>query len=95
MGDAARLFILEEILNVIKSKNLMDNALKVGDHLKKGLLEIAKEFPNLIHSIRGRGFLLGFTAKDYKIRDAIMAKLRANGSYYPLYIYIKKKNINN
>ncbi|KAI4462033.1 aminotransferase [Holotrichia oblita] len=79
MGDPARLFLLEEVLNVMKTKDLIENVRKVGDRTLKGLVEITKEFPNLIHSPRGRGLLLAITAKDTKLRDAILGKMKAKG----------------
>lgn len=90
MGDAARLFLLEEVLKVMKTKDLIENVRKVGERTLKGLVAIRNEFPNLIHSPRGRGLLLAITAKEAKLRDTILAKMKAKGMTF---LKQKKKNV--
>ncbi|XP_025836416.1 4-aminobutyrate aminotransferase, mitochondrial [Agrilus planipennis] len=79
MGDPGKLIILEEVLNVIRRDNLLDNVTKVGHKLKSGLEELQNEFPNLINSVRGRGTFLALNATDDKLRDNIVATLRQQG----------------
>ncbi|KRT80000.1 hypothetical protein AMK59_6646, partial [Oryctes borbonicus] len=79
MGDPARLFILEEVLKVIKAKNLIENVRRVGEKTLKGMIEITNEFPNLVRSARGRGLLLAMSAKDTKLRDGILVKMKTKG----------------
>ncbi|XP_022910109.1 4-aminobutyrate aminotransferase, mitochondrial [Onthophagus taurus] len=79
MGDPARLFILEEVINVIQTERLLDSVEVVGCYTKCGLSELCKEFPNIINSARGRGLLLAVNAKDTKTRDTILSKLKSKG----------------
>jgi len=48
-----------EVLRVIKEENLQDNALIVGNYLKKQLLKLQIDFP-IIGDVRGQGLFLGF-----------------------------------
>jgi 4-aminobutyrate aminotransferase-like enzyme/Ser/Thr protein kinase RdoA (MazF antagonist) len=47
------------VLKVIKEEKLQENALKIGELLKKELKNLQKEFP-LIGDVRGEGLFLGF-----------------------------------
>jgi len=46
-------------LETILSKDLMQNALKMGDYLSRKLLEMQKEFPKLFTEVRGKGLIQG------------------------------------
>lgn len=48
------------ILEVITNENLVENAKKVGEHLKFQLAKIQEEFPNLITNVRGLGLMCSF-----------------------------------
>jgi len=52
-----------EVLRVIKDEKLQENALAVGNYMKKGLLELQKNFP-IIGEVRGQGLFLGFELND-------------------------------
>ncbi|KAH8299314.1 hypothetical protein KR044_000346, partial [Drosophila immigrans] len=79
MGDPGKVIILEEILKVIKDEQLMGNVASAGKVLKDGLLNLEKEFPNLLNSTRGRGTYLAINSVDGKVRDSIVANLKLNG----------------
>ncbi|XP_047509831.1 4-aminobutyrate aminotransferase, mitochondrial [Pieris napi] len=79
MGDPGKLILLERVLKVIKSQNLLNVVNESGKTLKNGLLELEKEFPHLINSVRGRGTFLSFNAPTTDCRDKINADLKKNG----------------
>jgi len=78
MGEPAKVILLEAILKVISSQNLLANVERTGNRLKTGLLTLQKQFPS-IHSVRGRGTFLAFNAADSKRRDEIITRLKQNG----------------
>jgi acetylornithine/succinyldiaminopimelate/putrescine aminotransferase len=47
------------ILQVIQRENLAENARRVGDFLKNGLLELRQKYPNVIQNVRGLGLMIG------------------------------------
>ena len=51
------------VLGVVKRENLQQNALEVGEFLKTGLRDLAKEYP-IIGDVRGQGLFLGFELVD-------------------------------
>ncbi|KPI91462.1 4-aminobutyrate aminotransferase, mitochondrial [Papilio xuthus] len=79
MGDPGKLILLEKVLEVIKSDNLIRLTQEVGGHLKKGLHQLEKEFPNVINSVRGRGTFLAFDATTSELRDKINNNMKKNG----------------
>jgi len=54
---------------VIKNENLVENANKVGEHLKFQLNLIQNEFPNLIKNVRGLGLMCSFDLPTAEIRN--------------------------
>ncbi|KAJ8947724.1 hypothetical protein NQ318_017985 [Aromia moschata] len=79
MGDPGKLILLENILNVIKTYNLLGQVQRTGDRLRCGLLELEKEFPCYIDSTRGRGTFLAFNAATTELRDDILKRLKQKG----------------
>jgi 4-aminobutyrate aminotransferase / (S)-3-amino-2-methylpropionate transaminase len=79
MGDPGKLLMLEEILKTINREGLLQNVVKTGDKLKKGLFAAEKEFPHLLNSVRGRGTFLAINCKDGKLRDDIVNRLKQKG----------------
>lgn len=79
MGDPGKLIILEEILNVIKANNLLENVEKTGKKLKSNLNGLQKEFPHLLNSLRGRGTFLSINATSSSLRDDLINRLKQNG----------------
>ncbi len=57
------------ILDVINNDNLVDNAARVGEHLKYQLEKIQKDFPQLISNVRGLGLMCSFDFPDTKTRN--------------------------
>lgn len=57
------------ILDVIKNENLVDNARKVGKHLKFQLTKIQEEYPTLISNARGLGLMCSFDLQTTELRN--------------------------
>ena len=74
-GNPVSCAIGKEVLQVIKSENLQQNALKVGEYLKVQLKKMQHTFP-IIGDVRGQGLFLGF-----ELVDKNMKPLAANASY--------------
>lgn len=81
MGDPGKLLLLETILKVIKRDALLDNVARVGDKLKKGLLQAQKDYPALLNSARGRGTFLAINCTDAQLRDDIVNRLKQKGLF--------------
>ncbi len=57
------------ILDVINNEKLVDNANKVGEHLKFQLSKIQEEYPALICNARGLGLMCSFDLPSAEIRN--------------------------
>jgi len=57
------------ILDVIKNEKLVDNANKVGEHLKFQITKIQEEYPALISNARGLGLMCSFDLPSAEIRN--------------------------
>jgi len=69
------------VLEVIEEEKLQENALKVGQHLKQGLLRLAKKDPR-ITAVRGAGLFIGIDlgrAEDSHAPDPMLASAVING----------------
>ncbi|XP_072386731.1 4-aminobutyrate aminotransferase, mitochondrial-like [Diabrotica undecimpunctata] len=79
MGDPGKTILLEAILEVIKTQNLLDQVNRTGKRLFEGLEQLQKEFPDMLHSLRGRGTFIAINAKGSELRDNIIKNLKKNG----------------
>ncbi|XP_037813046.1 4-aminobutyrate aminotransferase, mitochondrial [Lucilia sericata] len=79
MGEPAKILMLEQVIKTIKQDNLLEQVNKSGKVLKSGLLDLEKEFPTIINSIRGRGTYLAFNCKNAQTRDDIINKFKMQG----------------
>ncbi|XP_018567514.1 4-aminobutyrate aminotransferase, mitochondrial-like [Anoplophora glabripennis] len=79
MGDPGKLILLENIIEIIKSQDLLSQVQKSGERLKCGLHDLECEFSDLINSVRGRGTFLAATATSAKLRDDILKRLKQKG----------------
>ena len=69
------------VLEVIEEEKLQENALKVGQHLKQGLLRLAKKDPR-ITAVRGAGLFIGIDLgrpEDSHAPDPMLASAVING----------------
>ncbi|GBP30678.1 4-aminobutyrate aminotransferase, mitochondrial [Eumeta japonica] len=79
MGDPSKLILLGAVINVIKTKKLLDLVNKSGKVLKDGLHDMEKEFPHLINSVRGRGTFLAYNCPTTEMRDKLNSVLKTKG----------------
>lgn len=78
MGDPARAILFRAIINEIERLNLVQNAAETGDYLFQGLERLAKQFPDEIKNLRGKGQGT-FIAWDSPRRDEVLAKAKGVG----------------
>ncbi|OSY86831.1 peptidase M23 [Tenacibaculum holothuriorum] len=62
-GNPVSCAIGTAVLQTVKREQLQENALEVGNYLKRELEQLAKEFP-IIGDVRGQGLFLGFELVD-------------------------------
>ncbi len=65
-GNPVSCAIATEVIRTVKRDKLQENALLVGEFLKKELKTLAKEFP-VIGEVRGQGLFLGIELVDPKL----------------------------
>ena len=70
-GNLVDMVRFGRILEIIEEENLVDNAKKTGEHLLKGIREIAQEF-DYINNARGKGLFCAFDLPDTHSRDAVV-----------------------
>ena len=58
-GNPVSCAIGRSVLNVIKKEKLQENALEIGNYLKRRLRELQMGFPLIIGDVRGEGLFLG------------------------------------
>jgi 4-aminobutyrate aminotransferase len=62
------------VLDIIKSENLLENATKQGEYIKKRLMEMLEEHP-IIGDVRGKGLMIGVEiVKDKSSKEATPKK---------------------
>jgi len=66
-GNPVSCAIATEVLKTVERENLQENALKVGDFLKKELKQLAKDF-SIIGDVRGQGLFLGIELVDENLK---------------------------
>ena len=76
------------IMEVIERDKLVENVRAVGDYLKTELLRLSEQFPSVIKTVRGLGFILGvelasgipaFAASDKPASIQMVNRLQAAG----------------
>lgn len=83
MGDPIRALQAREIINVIKSENLLERTANVGDYLYSSLAQLAKSGAGLSHiqNLRGKdqGTFIAFDCETPAARDQFVAGMRNAG----------------
>ena len=66
-GNPVSCAVGRQVLATIKEEKLQENALQVGEYLKKSLIELQKKYP-IIADIRGEGLFLGIELCDENLQ---------------------------
>ncbi|HET9565746.1 MAG TPA: L-lysine 6-transaminase [Mycobacterium sp.] len=74
-GNLVDMVRSRRILEVIEVDGLMDHAAEAGRYLHARLEELAADFPELVHDVRGRGLMRAFSLPSGEQRDELVRKL--------------------
>ncbi len=64
----------KHILEIIEEESLVENSFRQGKYLLDRLIELQKEFPNLVRNARGLGLMCSFDLPAREIRDDFKAR---------------------
>lgn len=78
IGQPSNAILFRAIIEEIENKNLVQNTAEVGDYLYSGFERLAKQYPNEILNLRGKGQGT-FLAFDSPRRDELLKKAKAIG----------------
>src|SRR3954470_15461114 len=74
-GNLTDMVRSRRILEVIESDGLMEHAVEAGRYLHARLEELAADFPQLVHDVRGSGLMRAFSLPSAAQRDELIARL--------------------
>src|SRR3954470_10951193 len=74
-GNLVDMVRSRRILEVIESDGLMEHAAEAGRYLHARLEELAADFPELVHDVRGSGLMRAFSLPSAAQRDELIARL--------------------
>jgi L-lysine 6-transaminase len=66
-------------LEIIIDERLVENARSVGEHLLRGLREVAHELSGVVENARGRGLMIAFDLETPELRKRALERCRENG----------------
>lgn len=78
MGDPARAILFRAIIKEIERLDLVKHTANVGEYLYSGFEQLAKQYPNEVQNLRGKGQGT-FLAFDSPRRDEVLKKAKAVG----------------
>ncbi len=78
-GNLADMVRATKVLEVIAADRLVDNARLQGAYLLSGLEALARDYPDRIGQVRGRGLMLAFDCADHEARHRLLARSREHG----------------
>jgi len=70
-GNLVDMVRCQRYLEVIVEENLVNNAADVGTYLLERLIELSRDFSNIISNVRGRGLMIAFDLPDTTLRDRV------------------------
>jgi len=79
VGDPSKLILLEQVIDEIFTKHLLDNVIDTGKILLKGLEDLQTQHPGMLQNARGLGSLVAVDMSSTALRDKIMGRLRNYG----------------
>ncbi|XP_034781909.1 4-aminobutyrate aminotransferase, mitochondrial isoform X1 [Acipenser ruthenus] len=79
MGDPSKNLLLNEVLNVIQTENLLDEVSRAGKVLMDGLYDFQARYPHLLSAARGQGTFLAIDVTDEATRNNLIIKARNKG----------------
>ncbi|MFN8032403.1 MAG: L-lysine 6-transaminase [Mycobacterium sp.] len=78
-GNLVDMVRSRRILEVVETDHLFEHATRLGAHLRTALDELARELPELVHDVRGRGLMCAFSLPTTAQRDALLSALWERG----------------
>lgn len=81
MGDPAKLILLEQVIGVIQSENLVHKIEHTGQRLLAGLNLLQDKHPDVVSNVRGKGTFCAFDLADASARDKALEQLALHGVY--------------
>jgi len=78
-GNLVDMVRAKRIFEIIEEENLVENAARMGDVLQNHLLELQKDFGELVSNARGRGLFCAFDLAGTKMRDNFVTTCMHNG----------------
>lgn len=78
-GNLLDMVRFDKYLEIIEAENLVENAAQMGVYLLEGLLDLQKQFPNLLSNVRGRGLLCAFDLPDTDLRKKAINNMKKHG----------------
>ncbi|MFT7812130.1 4-aminobutyrate aminotransferase, mitochondrial-like [Arapaima gigas] len=79
MGDPTKHLFLTQVLNVIKTENLLEQVRRSGQIMLQGLYELQACYPHLLSAARGQGTFCAIDVKDEDTRNSLILKARNKG----------------
>ncbi|XP_031848370.1 4-aminobutyrate aminotransferase, mitochondrial isoform X2 [Nomia melanderi] len=79
MGDPSKILILEAVLKTIEAENLLTHVCHVSNYLLCQLNTLQQEFPQVLNSVRGRGFIIAFDLACKAMKNKLLQEIRCKG----------------
>uniref|UniRef100_A0A8C7T8Q9 4-aminobutyrate aminotransferase, mitochondrial n=2 Tax=Oncorhynchus mykiss TaxID=8022 RepID=A0A8C7T8Q9_ONCMY len=79
LGDHTKNLLLTEVIKVIKTENLLDQAKRSGKVILEGLYDLQDKYPHLLSKARGIGTFCAIDVKDEDTRNLLLLKARNKG----------------
>jgi|ECHnycMinimDraft_1075156.scaffolds.fasta_scaffold00102_18 L-lysine 6-transaminase len=76
-GNLADMVVATKIIEVIDNDKLLDNAVRRGQEIIRGLMELSERYE--LSNVRGRGLMIAVDLPDSRKRDMTLSKLYKNG----------------